>query len=481
MPNMNLSREAWCFFLKNPLLRCIALLFILLLNNVAALKAQDETEDVFAVKKIYDEALQQQLSYKWLTYLSEKIGGRIAGSPQSLAAVEFTHQIMDTIGTDTVWNQACQVKYWYRGEKEEVTIINHPLVGQRSLKCLALGNSGASPKEGLSGQVLMVKSLDELRSLGNAVKGKIVFFNHPFDNSYVRTFHAYGAAVDQRVAGPELASKMGAIACIVRSMTGRLDDVPHTGGTFFADSVKPIPAIAICTNDAELLGRCIQSANTQLYVRSSCENRGMKTSYSVVGEIKGSEFPNEIILVGGHLDSWDVGGGAHDDGAGCVQSMEVIHLLKRLGIKPKRTIRCVLFQNEENGLAGGRTYAEVSNNNREFHLAAIESDAGGFTPLGFGFDGDSLALTKYTKNLAKWDDLLSPYNLSFNKGGGGADIGPLRSQKGMLFGLSPDSQRYFDYHHTEQDHIQAVHPRELALGSAAMASLVYLIDKYGLD
>lgn len=481
MPIMTTNLPA--FFFRQFQKACASLVLFCFLFTAGACKvlAQDQSDDVFVIKKIYEEALQNQWSYKWLNYLSEKIGGRISGSPQSMAAIEFTHQILDTVGSDTVWNQACQVKYWYRGEKEEVSIINHPLIGQRSLKCLALGNSGATPKEGLNGQVIMVTSLDELRSMGNAVKGKIVFFNRPFDNRFLRTFHAYGSAVDQRVAGPELASKMGAIACIVRSMTGRLDDFPHTGGTFFADSVKVIPAIAICTNDAELLGHCVMAAPTQLFVKTSCENRGMKDSYSVIGEIKGSEFPNEIVLVGGHLDSWDVGGGAHDDGAGCVQSMEVFQLLKRLGIKPKRTIRCVLFQNEENGLAGGRTYAEKSNQNKEFHLAAIESDAGGFTPLGFGFDGDSTAIVKYTKNLANWDELLSPYNLSFNKGGGGADIGPLRSQKGLLFGLSPDSQRYFDYHHTEQDHIQAVHPRELALGSAAMASLVYLIDKYGLN
>lgn len=445
------------------------------------LDAQDEMEDAFFIKSIYEKALEKQISYTWLEYLSEKIGGRIAGSPQSLAAVEFTAQVLDTIGTDTVWRQACEVNYWYRGEKEVVRLINHPIYGSRTLRCLALGGSGASPAEGITAEVVAFGSLDELRNYKGSVKGKIVYFNRPFENKHLRTFHGYGGAVDQRVFGPALAAKFGAVACVIRSMTGRMDDWPHTGVTIFNDSTQIIPALALSTNDAVILDQCLKSGPTHLHVKTSCENRGPQTSYSVIGEIRGSEFPDEIILVGGHLDSWDVGGGAHDDGAGCIHSMEVLYLLKQMNYEPKRTIRAVMFQNEENGLAGGRTYAAESNARGEFHLAAIESDAGGFTPLGFNFDADTSVLIKYSRNFSKWEELLSPYNLHFNKGGSGADIGPLKSQRGMLFGLSPDSQRYFDYHHTEQDNIQAVHPRELALGSAAMASLVYLIDRYGLE
>lgn len=460
----------------NHLILIITMLFI----SSKEMAAQEPDEDVFFVKKIYEKALTDQMAYKWLTYLAEQIGGRIAGSPQSMAAIEFTHQILDTIGTDTVWNQPCMINYWYRGAREEAAIINHPLIGTRNLKCLALGGSGATDLMGLSGRVVELKSLDEAKKMGSKLKGKIAYFSRPFDNSQISTFHSYGGAVDQRVFGPNVASKEGAIACVIRSMTGRMDNFPHTGVTIFEEGVKPIPALALSTNDAEVLSNCTKYAETDLYIKTSCEQRGAKTSYSVIGEIKGSEFPNEIILVGGHLDSWDVGGGAHDDGAGCVHSMDVIYLLKSLGYKPKRTIRCVLFQNEENGLSGGKTYARISNENKEFHLAAIESDAGGFTPLGFHFDADTSVMPIYTKNLARWDEILGPYNLKIEKGGSGADIGPLKEQKGMLFGLSPDSQRYFDFHHTEQDRIAAVHPRELAMGSAAMASLVYLIDKYGL-
>ncbi|MBK9642196.1 MAG: M28 family peptidase [Saprospiraceae bacterium] len=453
------------------------ILLIIILGFSNPTWAQTNEEHVFTIKKIYDLALTNQLSYKWLGHLSEKIGGRIAGSPQSLAAIEFTHQVLDTLGTDTVWNQQCTVNYWFRGAPEEVKIINNSLIGTKTLKSLALGGSGASPEIGLSGDLIELKSLDEAKNMGTKLKGKIVYFSRPFDPTQFRTFGAYGGAVDQRVFGPNTVAKLGAKACIIRSMTGRLDDFPHTGVTIWEAGVKPIPAVAISTNDAEFLSKLTQQTQVQLYIKTSCEDRGPKTSYSVIGEIKGSEKPNEIILVGGHLDSWDVGGGAHDDGAGCVHSMEVFHLLKNLNYKPRRTLRCVLFMNEENGLAGGTTYAKVSRVNNEFHFAAIESDAGGFTPLGFSYDGDTSILKNYTGYFSNWNDLLSPYGIEFAKGGSGADIGPLKEQKGILFGLTPDSQRYFDFHHTENDRIQGVHPRELALGSAALTSLVYLLDR----
>jgi carboxypeptidase Q len=440
--------------------------------------AQPSNDEVFTVKQFFEEALDHQQSYQWLHHLSESIGGRIAGSPQSLAAVEFVAQVLDTLGTDTVIRQPCTVRYWYRGAQEEARIVNHPVLGSEDLRCLALGGSGSTGLDGLAAEVVEFRSLDELRESGSRIKGKIAFFNRAFDNRQLRTFHAYGGAVDQRVFGPELAAKMGAVACVVRSMTGRIDDWPHTGVCIFGDSVRPIPAVAISTRDADRLSTCLRQAPTRLFLKTHCEDRGVQQSYSVIGEIRGSTFPDEIILVGGHLDSWDVGGGAHDDGAGCVHSMEVLSLLKRMNYKPRRTIRCVLFQNEENGLAGGRAYAEASNAKGEFHLAAIESDAGGFTPQGFGFDGSPDLVAELRKALPRWEELLGPYNIDFSTGGGGADIGPLKSQGGLLFGLRPDSQRYFDYHHTAQDHIAAVHPRELALGSAAMAALVYLLDRH---
>ncbi len=434
-------------------------------------------EDAFFIKSLFGHALHEQKAYAWLHYLSENIGGRIAGSPQCDQAIAYTCRILDSIPGVRVHKQPCTVNYWYRGNKQKV--VAKPSKGKsQSLRALALGWSGAGK---VKAEVVQFKSLDELRANPELARGKVVFLNRPFDNRHFRTFHAYGAAVDQRVSGPNLAAKLGARACIVRSMTGRTDPWPHTGSTFFEEGVKPIPALAISTMDADLLERMLNMGSVEVCVHTNCENRGPKTSYTVIGEILGNQFPDEIILVGGHLDSWDVGGGAHDDGAGVVHAMEVLHLLvNAMHYTPKRTIRCVLFQNEENGLAGALTYAEVSNGNKEYHLAAIESDAGGFTPQAFGFDADTSVIKMLTARFQDWEELFSPYDIHFKKGGGGADIGPLKSQKGLLIGLQPDSQRYFDYHHTEQDRIAAVHPRELALGSAAMASLVYLIDKYGL-
>jgi hypothetical protein len=459
-----------------------AVCLVFICNSVIcfSVKAQNNREDSLFIKKIYNQALEEQIAYKWLYYLSETIGHRIAGSPQNMAAIEFTHQILDSIGCTKVWKQPCTINYWYRGTPEVVEVINHPLVGTKKIHALALGNSAGTPEVGMSGDVIEVKTIEEVKKLGDALKGKIVFFNRAFHDADFHTFTSYGSCVDQRVFGPNAVAKFGAKACLVRSMTGRRDDVPHTGTSIFDEGVEAIPSLAISTRDADLLSQWLAVSPTLIYIKTNCEQRGPKQSYSVIGEIKGSVKPEEIIVVGGHLDSWDVGGGAHDDGAGCVHSMEVLHLFRKLGYQPKRTIRCVLFQNEENGLAGARTYAQVSNDNKEFHLAAIESDAGGFTPHGFSYDADSTVMVKYEKALMKWKELLSKFELKLQRGGSGADVGQLKSQKGLLLGLRPDSQRYFDYHHTEIDRIEAVHPRELALGSAAMASLVYLMDKYGL-
>lgn len=445
--------------------------------------AQDSTteEDAFYIRTIFDKALTEGQCYTWLEHLTTKIGGRLAGSPQAAAAVEYTMQMLDTLGLDSVWLEPCMVPHWVRGDKEQVRIINSNTLGSINLNALALGNSVATPKKGILAEVIEVKSLDEVDQLGKAgIEGKIVFYNRPMEATQLRTFNAYGGAVDQRVNGPARASRYGAVATLVRSMTTKLDNVPHTGVTVFNDD-PPIPALAISTNDSELLSSLLKKEKVKVFISTNCKKLKDKLSYNVVGEIRGNEKPEEIILVGGHLDSWDVGSGAHDDGAGCVHSMDVLQILKRLNYKPKRTIRCVLFMNEENGLVGGLAYAEASNKKGEFHLAAIESDAGGFTPRGFSVDGDGSIFTERFKNVIKWFPLLEAYDLTFSKGGSGADISPLKSQKGLLFGFRPDSQRYFDYHHTAKDNMDAVNKRELELGAASITSLVYLIDKYGLD
>ena len=462
--------------MKRPFLLTICFFFAFSLNSFS----QADNEDALFIRQIYDKALTNGQCYDWLTHLTTKIGGRLAGSPQSLAAIEYTKQVLDTLGMDSVWLQPCIVPHWNRGEKEEVRIVSSAL-GSMDLNALALGNSIGTSAEGLIAEVIEVKSLEEVEELGSAgVNGKIVFYNQPMDPKQIRTFNAYGRAAGQRVYGASQAAKFGAVAVLVRSLTTKLDDFPHTGTLVYRENAPQIPGLAISTNDAEKLSHILKKGATNVFIKTNCGMLEDKPSYNVVGEIKGSTHPEEIILVGGHLDSWDVGQGAHDDGAGCVHAMDVIQILKRLNYQPKRTIRCVLFINEENGQGGAIAYMEASNKNKEYHLAAIESDAGGFTPRGFTADGDESIFVEKFQKVTEWLPLVEPYGLYLQKGGSGADISRLKSQKGLLFGFRPDSQRYFDYHHTAADRIEAVNQRELELGAASMTTLVYLLDKHGL-
>ncbi|SDL54045.1 PA domain-containing protein [Catalinimonas alkaloidigena] len=438
-----------------------------------------QTDDAATIQKIYNEALQNGQSYENLRFLTKEIGARLSGSPQAAAAVEWGRQVMDTLGLDRVYLQEVMVPHWVRGAREQGRILSQRSGAGQEVNLCALGNSIGTGPAGVVGEVVEVHGLEELDALGRAqLAGKIVFFNRPFDPALVNTFEAYGGAVDQRGGGASAAAQYGAVGVVVRSMTTRLDDVPHTGSLRYAADVPKIPAVAISTNDADRLSRQLTlEPDLKFYFETHCQMLDDVLSYNVIGEIKGTQFPNEVILVGGHLDSWDLGEGAHDDGAGCVQAMEVLRILKSLGIKPKHTIRAVLFMNEENGLRGGRKYAEVAQANREKHLVAIESDRGGFTPRGFETNASPAQL----KRMQGWVTLLAPYGLhEMIAGGGGADIGPLEAQGTVLMEYLPDPQRYFDYHHTNIDTFEAVNRRELELGAAAMASLVYLLDRHGL-
>ncbi len=442
--------------------------------------AQIPNEDAWMIRKIYDQALTEGSAYPWLHYLTKRIGNRISGSPQAAAAVEFSRQMLDTLGLDSVWLMPCTVPHWSRGNKAVAKVVGSKM-GDLDLKCLALGGSVATPEGGILAQVVEVKSLEEVEKLGNAaLSGKIVFFNRPMDPTQIHTFSAYGGAVDQRGSGASLAARYGAVGVLVRSMTTRLDDFPHTGGVIYKEDAPKIAALAISTNDAEKLSALLKQAPVNVYLQANCKLLKEEKSYNVIGEIRGSTFPNEVIVVGGHLDSWDVGEGAHDDGAGCMQSMDVLHVLKSTGYKPKRTIRCVLFMNEENGLRGGTAYGEYVKNSPEKHIAAIESDAGGFSPRGFDCESNEAIFNTSFKKVVEWLPLLEPYGLHIRKGGSGADISPMRQHKVFLIGLRPDSQRYFDVHHTENDTFENVNKRELDLGTAAMTSLIYLLDKSGL-
>ena len=439
-----------------------------------------QQRDSLMLKSIYKTALLNGQAYDWLDYLTNQIGGRLSGSLNAERAVEWSKEELEKLNLDRVWLQPVLVPKWVRGPKEFSLIETEPGV-TFNVPITALGGSVATPSVGLKAEVVEVQNFEELAVLGREnIDGKIVFFNRPMQADLISTFSAYGGCVNQRYDGARQASQYGAIGVIVRSMSLRMDDYPHTGAMSYGDQPvsQRIPAAAISTNAAEKLSNLLKIVpKLKFLFRQQCKQYEDVLSYNVIGEITGSTFPDEIILVGGHLDSWDIGDGAHDDGAGCVQSMEVLRFFKELDYKPKRTIRAVLFMNEENGLRGGRKYAEMAALKGETHIFALESDAGGFTPRGFNFD-----LPDYEfEQVQSWEPLFKPYLIHyFEKGGSGADIGPLKTKTNVLAGLRPDSQRYFDHHHAATDTFDAVNKRELELGAATLTSLIYLYDTYGL-
>jgi len=455
---------------------------IILLSSLILTATLSKAQDSLMLRKIYDEELVNGQCYGNLHYLCKNIGQRISGSANAQKAVEWGKKLMESYGFDHVFLQEVMVPHWVRGAKEEGVIID----GNKRIPVAiaALGMSVATPKEGITANVIEVRSLKELDTLGESViKGKIVFFNRPFDPRFIETLRAYGAAGDQRNAGPAAAAKYGAVAVIVRSLTESNDDYPHTGATRYTPGGNNIPAAAISTKAADQLSNLLRQRKLPLikfYLKQNCQLLPDVLSYNVVGELTGSENPNKYIIVGGHLDSWDLAEGAHDDGTGVMHSVEAVRILKALGYRPKNTIRAVFFMNEENGDKGGIKYAELAAQNKEEHIAAIESDLGGFTPRGFGFSGASPEMIAQINH--NWKKLLEPYGADhLTAGGGGSDIGPLKDKTPgvVLIGYLPDSQRYFDVHHTPNDVFENVNKRELELGAAAISSLIYLIDQHG--
>ena len=438
------------------------------------------SQDDVVIKNIFDTSLTKSKAYEWLDYLSNQIGGRLSGSLEAQRAIEYTKSELDQLGFDKVWLQPVMVPRWVRGPREFALIETEPGI-TFNVPITALGGSVATPSVGLKANVIEVFSIKELEELGkDKIDGKIVFFNRPMEPEFITTFTAYGRAVDQRALGAMEASKYGAIGVIVRSMTLRTDDYPHTGGLTYGDlpASKQIPGAAISTNGADKLSSLLKiKPDLKFLFRQQCKQLPDTQSYNVIAEKKGSEFPDEIILVGGHLDSWDIGDGSHDDGAGVVHSMDLLNIFNKINYNPKRTIRVVLYINEENGLRGSLKYKEVSDRQNLNHIFAIESDAGAFRPLGFSFTANNDDFIK----LLEWKKYFAPYFINvFIKGGSGADIANLNTDNNILAGLRPNSQRYFDYHHTEIDTFDAINKRELEMGSGAIASLVYLFDKYGL-
>ncbi|HEU4471719.1 MAG TPA: M20/M25/M40 family metallo-hydrolase [Flavisolibacter sp.] len=440
-----------------------------------------QQEDSAFIRRVAGEILANGRAYENLRTLTKQVGARLSGSPQMAKAEEWGLQAMKALAPDRAWLQECMVPHWVRGGKDAATAQYNAPGGKpmvRSLDVLALGNSIGTGPAGLIAPVVEVASFDDLETKKDSLRGKIVFYNYAFNPAYVATFEAYRDAVPYRGQGASRAAKYGALAVIVRSMSHSTDNHPHTGSLRYDSASPKVPALAIGLRDADWLSAALKKGKVGVSMKTSGHFLPDTIGHNVIAEMRGSQFPDEYITIGGHLDSWDVGEGAHDDGTGCVQTIEILRAFKALGYVPKRTIRFVLFANEENGLRGGNKYAEEATAKGERHIFALESDAGGFTPRGFGIS----APDEQFKKISAWQRLLAPYGaLEFTRGGGGADIGPLaRAQRTVLAGLTPDSQRYFDLHHARNDVFEAVNKRELLLGAVNMAALVYLVDKYGL-
>lgn len=448
------------------------LILLILILFSSRLNAQEHEK---ILRSVFDEALTDTSAWSQLRYLCTYAAGRLSGSPASFKAIQFTANALKEAGADTVWLQKVIVPHWVRGL--EKCNISSGILGEKELSISTLGLSVGTLPGGIRSRVIEVHDFNELKELGRTnIEGKIIFFNRPADNRLINTFSGYGGAVNQRLSGAGEASRFGARAVIVRSATQALDDFPHTGTTRYPDDVIKIPAVAVSTLDAELLSSWLKKdSSLSLSLVTECRNLPDTISYNVIGEIRGSEKPDEYITVGGHLDAWDITEGAHDDGGGCVQAIEMIRIYKKLGIKPKRTVRAVMFMNEEISGTGGKTYAAEAAAKSEKHYAALESDRGIMSPRGFGFDASDKRLQKL-QSLSKY---FIPFNIrDFDAGGGGSDIGPLKALGALQIGYIPDSQRYFEYHHSANDTFDQVNIRELQMGSAAIASLIYLLDQF---
>ena len=454
--------------------------FLLLLNfwQFSISQAPSVQSDSAMIASIYNEVMLNGECYENLRHLCKSIGHRLAGSESAQKAIDWGKSTLVLSAADHVFLMPVEVPHWTRGTFE---YGGYTLSGnQKEVALTALGGSVGTEGKRITAEIVEVKTFDELKALGeDKVKGKIVFFNKPLDATLINTGAAYGGGYPIRGQGPSEAAKLGAVACLIRSLTLADDNYPHTGATNYEEGVKRIPAAALSAVAARQLSQDLKNdPHLQFNLQLSCEAFERTMQANVVAEIRGTEFPNEYITVGGHLDSWDIGEGAHDDGTGIVQSIEMIRTLKAIGYKPKRTIRAVLFINEEFGNDGGETYARVCKEAGFVHIGALESDGGGFTPVGFNCD---ISDAQYER-VQSWLPLLEPYNLfRFRRGGSGVDIRPLKDDRIALFGLNVDGQRYFDYHHTNNDRFENVNKRELELGAAAMTALVFLMDSKGFN
>jgi carboxypeptidase Q len=423
--------------------------------------------------RILDAALAQSSAHERLRFLCDRIGPRLSGSDGLARAVDWTAEQMARDGLE-VRRERVLVPKWVRGAESVEALAPEP----RALVALGLGNSVGTPPDGVEADVVVARDFDELERLGGAVRGRIVLFDHPMPPYDAERGSGYGETVIYRTQGASRAAKLGAVAVLVRSVTATSLRTPHTGTLTYEVGVPRIPAMAVTTEDAGWISRCAAAGETvRVRLRMAARFEGEVPSANVIGELRGAVRPDEIVLVGAHLDSWDVGHGAHDDGANCVAAMEAVALIRRIGLRPRRTIRVVLFTNEENGLKGALGYAAEHRDDLANHVAAIEADAGCFRPLGF--TTPAAADERQARFRTRMEDvltLLAPIGATrLRDGGGGADIGPLGPAGVPLLGLDVEGSRYFDVHHTPADTFDKVAKEDLDRVVATLAVTAFAL------
>ena len=482
-----MSRKLFLFTSLQRLFIFISLFATLILANAASLRAQTNqtpaanqysTQLLSDLKRIQAAALESDYAYRQVAHLTNNIGPRLSGSAQAQAAVEYVAKELRRIGLDVQLEKVI-VPHWVRGVETGALLAYPGQAPDTTQKVIltALGGSIATPADGITAPVIVVNNFDELRSLAREqVAGKIVLFNYRFDEQMAQQGfggEAYGQAVAYRGGAPSAAARMGAVAALVRSVGGAEYRLPHTGSTRYAKDAPEIPAAAVTAEDADLIANLITEGQVRMRLTLTPQRLPDAVSYNVIGDLKGSEHPEQIVIVSGHLDSWDLGTGAIDDASGVAVAMQAAQLLKQLNLRPKRTLRVVAWMNEENGVAGGRAYAENHKSDAANHIAAIESDLGAGHPLGFE-----------VKARPEVMPLLAPVSALLQTSGAGlsklventeTDITPLANLGVPAFGIWQDSRTYFNYHHTAADTLDKVKPRELAENAAVMSVLAYAL------
>src|SRR6266513_945516 len=428
------------------------------------------------LERLQQAALSSGYAYRQVAHLANNIGPRLSGSAQAAKAIEYVANELKAIGCEVQLEKA-MVPHWVRGEETAALVQfpgQAPDTTQKIVLC-ALGPSVATPADGITAEVIAVRNFDELKSLPrDKVVGKIVLFNYPFDKQIAaegRAGEAYGEAVVYRSDGPSAAARQGAVACLIRSVGGADYRLPHTGLTDYAGDAPKIPAGAVTAEDADLIADLVRQGPVRMKLVLTPQTLPDVESANVIGDIKGSEHPEQVIVVSGHLDSWDLGTGAIDDAAGVAVSMEAANLIQKLHLKPKRTIRVIAWMNEENGSAGSKQYAK--DHGKENHFAAMETDNGAGHPIGINIKGN-LEVKK----------LLAPVLAVLQESGAGgtnfsehigADVEPLEKAGVPCFSPIQDSRFYFNYHHTAADTLDKIVPKELAENSAVVAVLAYAL------